>query len=139
MRFYYRQKDCEYCGKDFEASRQDARFCGSSCRTANHRREKRREAAQESITAEFEPSALHAYTAVCDGNSQAANQLRDIYIESGTAAAAAATVLAYSIMTDILTRTENQLRKKDETIQRLREDAALLDDLALKLRARNRR
>lgn len=34
------RKICEICGRAFEATRSDARFCSSRCRTASHRLDK---------------------------------------------------------------------------------------------------
>ena len=36
----HKQKQCAYCGKTFIAQRSTARYCSSSCRVLNHRKQK---------------------------------------------------------------------------------------------------
>lgn len=50
------QRNCEYCGKPFEAKRATARFCGSSCRAqATQRRQREGKAAGEVVTKMDQP------------------------------------------------------------------------------------
>lgn len=39
-RWYSIARECECCGRMFDASRYDARFCGSACRSRAARRDK---------------------------------------------------------------------------------------------------
>ena len=40
QRRYWYSYHCQQCGEDFKATRKDARFCGSTCRSFAHRAEK---------------------------------------------------------------------------------------------------
>ncbi len=126
MRFYYHNKQCEYCQAEFEASRDDARFCSSKCRTANSRRQKRRQQAATSMTAVWDKYTQNAYAHLTDEHPASANRIKDIYINHSPQAAADATIVAYEVMSTFSRIMENQVRHKQETIDSLREDQNLL-------------
>lgn len=139
MRWYYYTPNCEYCGDGFEASRQDARFCSNKCRTANYRRDKRRQDAADGMATEWTKATNHAHGAILNELPDLASQIQDIYIEHSPAAAAAAVELAHRIFCDVVARTENRLQKKQDRIDRLEEDAKLLDQMAKLINTRPRR
>ncbi len=126
MRWYDHHIDCEYCGEEFESSRQDARFCSSKCRTAHHRREKRREQAAASMAATWDTYTQSAYASITGEVPAAADEIKDIYINHSAAAAAAAVKMAHSIMSSIINRMENRLHQKDLKIESLMSDRELL-------------
>lgn len=58
---------CNVCGKDFEATRSDARFCSPRCRTESHRRQKDPSrgapAHRRALSDDFRKRAMNAYMA----------------------------------------------------------------------------
>jgi uncharacterized protein YukE len=126
MRWYDKQQECEFCSERFESSRYDARFCSAKCRTANSRREKRRAEAEQGINTSWGRHAQNAYGEVTREVPEAAAAIKDLYVAHSAEAAADAVQVAYQVMTSVIARMEARLREKEQTIERLREDQAVL-------------
>ncbi len=128
-RWYYHQKECEYCNEEFEANRYDARFCSSKCRTAHHRREKRREQAAQSMAVAWDSYTRNAYAEITNEVPGFANKIKDIFVSHNAAAAADAVKVSYLVFGFITSRTENRLNQKDEVEHRLRDQLGILNQI----------
>ncbi len=128
-RWHYHQKECEYCGNEFEASRYDARFCpGSKCRTANSRREKRREQAKGNITVEWQKISINMYVDIKEQlPATIQNMILDTYIQNGSAAAEATTTAVWTTLNHISNRTKVRIHEKDRLITTLESQVELLN------------
>lgn len=128
MSYWTTTKNCEYCNEPFEASRSDAAYCGSRCRTANYRREQKRTAA--SLALEQWPDEAQEHlrlfmTEWCAGEPE----LLDLVIEHGDVAARDALVLAVHFMRHVSEQIEQIVAVRDYEIERLRKETAVLDEI----------
>lgn len=117
---------CDYCERLLKSRRSDARFCtGSACRTANHRREKKRKASKKAI-AKWPQEVTTACRLV--GRSEAlTNAIKDYHGRHGDRAAAAAVVLMAKLAAFMDSKHAREMAQHDQRIARLERLAARLE------------
>ena len=129
MRWYQYRPLCVYCGEEFEASRVDAQYCSSKCRTAYHRREKRREEAKNGITDKWSNGSRRALANIAEELPEIKPRIYDVYINHGSEAAEAATLIAHTVFYRMVDVMNKRLADKNETIDRYKEYAGMIEHI----------
>lgn len=132
-------QDCEFCGEEFESVRSDARFCQPRCRTAHHRREKRREQAAEGIARQWAGHITASYyDELVTELPGIAPAIQDIFIEHSAEAAEAAVRLVHKSVRLLVNAHEAQQHRLKQRIEFLESEQEVLDVIEKAINSRVR-